>query len=256
MLTFSVNAISYDFAFYPEANEKLILIPGPFIELKDLSTGEFEYKYRIKKNNKWSSWSGFSKMGVWKGPESPEKSNSRTPLILAPFIYGISRSLKAKGNDVVIKNTREGAMRIGTNLSSRYYASQLFYEAGKTFSRADLGLMKIISPKFQLGGNLLFASGKLRGPQNTAQINSVHAFIQATGKHQTQNGFIFDLKGAGTVQGSLLASLWASKGWMIKKEFKISPTIGYEYLDLKTSDTRLSSTSFMAGLFAEFPFDF
>jgi len=144
--------------------------------------------------------------------------------------------------------------RIGTNISSKYYTSQFFYETGKTFSRIDLGAMKIISPNLHLGMRLMFASAQFKDSGATAKIVSTNAFVQATGKHQVKNGFVFSLTGAGTIQGSVLAHLDVSRSWTINKKLKISPTIGYEYLNLRSPDTRLNSASFLAGVFAEFPF--
>ncbi len=272
VLLFSVNAMGYEmklfdpvpgaqgyeFAFYPGGVEKLVLSPGPFIDSKDLVTGQYKYKYRIRKNNKWSSWSGLSRLNVWKKPK-PSKKNIRlgtkssSPLSFDPFLFAVFRSIEAK-NDGVNKKTSESALRIGTDLSSKYYTSQVFYETGKTFSRIDLGAMKIISPNFNIGMRLMFVSAQFNDSGATAKIVSTNAFVQATVKHQVKNGFVFSLTGAGTFQGSALAHLDVSKSWTIKKKLKISPTIGYEYLNLRSSDTRLSSTSFLAGVFAEFPF--
>jgi hypothetical protein len=271
MLLLSVNAMGYEMKLFdpvPGAQgyeftlsrggvEKLVLSPGPFIDSKDLVTGQYKYKYRIRKNNKWSSWSGLSRLNVWKKPK-PSKKNMRlvtkssSPLSFDPFLFAVYRSIEAK-NDGVIKKTRESALRIGTDFSSKYYTSQIFYETGKTFSRIDLGAMKIISPNFYVGMRLMFASAEFKDSGQIAKILSTNAFVQATGKHQVQNGFVFSLTGAGTIQGSALAHLDVSKSWIVKKKLKISPTIGYEYLYLKSSDTRLNSASFSAGVFAKFP---
>jgi hypothetical protein len=62
------------------------------------------------------------------------------------------------------------------------------------------------------------------------------------------------LTGAGTIQGNAIAHLDVSKSWIIKKKFKISPTLGYEYLKLGSSSARLNSANFLTGVFAEFSF--
>ncbi len=173
-------------------------------------------------------------------------------LQLTPFLFYSARSIDAK-NDDVTKKSNGNAVRIGANLDSKYYSSQAFYETGKIFSRTDIGVMRTLSPYFQLGGKVLFAAAKFSGSGKTAQINSVHAFIQATGKYETQNGFEFKLNGAGTVQGSLLANLFLAKSWVIQDKFKLSPSVGYEELRLKSSGTRLNSSGFLAGMFIEFP---
>jgi hypothetical protein len=149
-------------------------------------------------------------------------------------------------------NSSDVAARVGTNLSSKHYDSQMFYETGNSFSRLDLGVMKIISPKLQIGGKFMFASAYFKDSKGSAKIGSTHAFIQATGKHQAQNGVVCGMTGAGTLQGSLLVNLSVSKSWIINKEIKISPILGYEYLDLKGAGTTLNSAATLVGAFAEF----
>ncbi len=257
------GAEGYEFAIYPNGVEKIIPSPGPFVDLNDLPFGDYKYKLRIKKENQWSPWSNVSELSVAKKSKSLKilkisevKETIAEPKVadlrLAPFLFYSARSIDAK-NDDVKKKSNGNAVRIGANLDSKYYSSQAFYETGKVFSRTDIGVMRTLSPYFQLGGKVLFATAKFSDSGKTARINSIHAFIQATGKYETRNNFLFSLNGAGTVQGSLLANLFLAKSWLIQDKFKLSPTIGYEELMLKSSGTRLNSSSFLAGIFVEFP---
>ena len=225
-------------------------VPKYYLEHSDLRDAK-EQEYEFATNT--SEGTEKSKKPDPLTRDSDQIINSDSPLTLKPFIFATYRSLEAK-NKGVVKDTSEGALRIGTNISSKYYTSQFFYETGKTFSRIDLGAMKIISPNLHLGMRLMFASAQFKDSGATAKIVSTNAFVQATGKHQVKNGFVFSLTGAGTIQGSVLAHLDVSRSWTINKKLKISPTIGYEYLNLRSPDTRLNSASFLAGVFAEFPF--
>lgn len=258
------GAEGYEFAIYPNGVERIIPSLGPFVDSNDLPFGDYKYKLRIKKDNQWSPWSNVSELSVAKKSKSLKilkiNREEETPpvpkvaaLNLAPFLFVTSRSIDAK-NDDVAKKSNGNAIRIGANLESKYYSSQAFYETGKIFSRTDIGVVKTLSPYFQVGGKVLFAAAKFTDSQKTAQINSVHAFIQATGKYEAHNGFLFSLNGAGTVQGSLLANLFVARSWVIQNKFKLSPSIGYEELRLKSSGTRLNSSNFLAGMSVEFPF--
>ncbi len=257
------GAQGYEFAIYPNGLEKILPSPGPYVDSNDLPLGNFKYKLRIKKENEWSPWSNASEMSVAKKSKSlkilkihREEEADPTPKVaainLAPFLFASSRSIDAK-NDEVTNKSKGNAIRAGANLDSKYYSSQAFYETGKIFSQAEIGAMKILSPYFQVGGKVLFASAKFSDSQSSAKINSTHAFIQGAGKYETQNGFCFGLTGAGTVQGSLLANFSVLKSWVIQDKFKFSPSIGYEELRLKSSGTKLNSSSFLAGIFVEFP---
>jgi hypothetical protein len=252
-----LGAQEYEFSIYPDGVEKILKSSGPFLESNDLPLGVFKFRLRIKKNNKWSPWSNFSELSVVKQSRPIEIETESVPdpqvapLRFEPFLFAMSRSIEAK-NKYVKKSFSETAYRIGANLDSQYYNSHAFYESGKDFSRTDFGLMKTLSPYFQLGGKVIFASVKFKTAKGNARINSIHGFLHATGRYETQNRLAFRSSGGVTVQGSLLVNFLVSKSWMIQDKYKISPTIGYEELSLRNSGTHLNSSSFLAGVFAEF----
>ena len=258
------GAQEYEFAIYPDGVEKIIQAKEPIVDSSELPLGEYKYKLRIKKDNKWSPWSIESELSVAKKshsfkvekdpiPEEVSATATGGSLQLAPFLFLMSRSIEARNKDVK-KSSSANALRVGSRLDSKYYSSEAFYETGSSFTRTDLGIMKTLNPYFQLGGRGIFASANFKSSEGSARINSLHAFIQASGKYETENNYSMTLTGGATLEGSFFANFSLTKSFIIFNKIKISPTIGYEDLRLRSSDTRLNSASILAGVFAEFPF--
>ena len=283
------DAETYEFAIYPNGEEKIITNPGPFVDSNDLPVGKYLYNRRIKKHGEWTPWSHTKVMTVstylekyktlrvdeiktetkeelkfvlenkteqkikTKEEVKPQEVLSSSKIKdwrIAPFAFAVSRSFDAKNVDVA-KTASEGALRFGADLTYKSYFAELLYETGSTYKRADISTFKTIGSKFDLGLRFMQIAANFNDGTNNAEINNSHAFLQARGNHSLENGVKFSLSGGGTLQGSIIGALAASKSWLLKENYKLTPSLGYEYLDVKGDGTSLKSSNYLAGLFFE-----
>lgn len=293
LLTPQSDAEEYEFVIYPDGVEKRFTNTAPVIDSNELPLGQYEYKRRIKNNNQWSDWSKVKIMNVSaysekykrlrideiktpttfvveKRPKTQEKTvlieppvePPPAPILLnspskdsavTPFFAALSRSVKTE-NESASAESQESAQRLGLNFQNKSYDSQFFYETGSTYSRMDLWAMKALTSYLQIGARLTHVSANFKTAEARAETTNTFALFQVSTKHETESGYGFLLSGAGTLQGSFMGGLHASKSWQIGQTFRLTPTIGYEYLNLKTNTTIINSMSWLAGLFVELNF--